>query len=140
MYFQLLKEKENVTWCLLSIFAMFKKSTDEMYIPSPCDLWIISCKISHNYLLYYFFWNVSKNKFSRTSWKNLVKFLFNLFKEMLFCISNNNFIMIIHLTMSILHWVLMMIILELLSLWIKNVTWCFLYCHLEDLKWLTLKN
>lgn len=49
MYFQLLKEKENVTWCLLSIFAMFKKSTDEMYIPSPCDLWIISCKISHIY-------------------------------------------------------------------------------------------
>lgn len=139
MYFQLLKEKENVTWCLLSIFAMFKKSTDEMYIPSPCDLWIISCKISHIYFTV-FFWNVSKNKFSRTSWKNLVKFLFNLFKEMLFCISNNNFIMIIHLTMSILHWVLMMIILELLSLWIKNVTWCFLYCHLEDLKWLTLKN
>lgn len=126
MYFQLLKEKENVTWCLLSIFAMFKKSTDKMYIPSPCDLWIISCKISHIYFTI-FSGMSQKNKFSRTSWKNLVKFLFNLFKEMLFCISNNNFIVIIHLTMSILHWVLMMIILELLSLWIKK-TWLDVSC------------
>ena len=53
---------------------------------------------------------------------------------MLFCISNNNFIMIIHLTMSILHWVLMMIILELLSLWMKKRDLMFLvlsYWRLE---------